>query len=135
MPPHHGKFKVEFGLKLVQESSERDEEEGHCYGCDVEANHDVFDAGNLVAQACIDHSDEGGDASSDTDHREVDIEDVDETDLCVLTAGDEKPDIKPEAKNNNCQQTDCEHEEDDMDRMRACYEKFGPVDIPKGNVK
>ena len=111
MPPHHGKFKVEFGLKLVQESSERDEEEGHCYGCDVEANHDVFDAGNMVAQACIDHPDEGGDASSDTDNREVDIEDVDETDLGVLTAaGDEEPEIEPEAENNNCQQTDCQHE-------------------------
>ena len=119
MPPHHGNFKVEFWLKLVQESCEGDEEEGHCYGCDVEANHDVFDAGNLVAQACIDHPDEGGDASSDTDHREVDIEDVDGTELGVFTAGDEEPEIEPEAENNNRQQTDCQHQKEDVTRMRT----------------
>ena len=94
----------------------------------MEANHDVFDTGNMVAQACIDHPDEGGDASSDTDNREVDIEDVDETDLGVLTAaGDEEPDIEPEAENNNCQKTDCQHEQKDMARMRARNEKLGPV--------
>ena len=61
------------------------------------------------AKAGGQHDDEGGDTASDADHREIDIEDVEEADLGVLASGDEEPDIKPIAENNNPQQTDSHH--------------------------
>ena len=80
-----------------------------------------------VAQALCHHRDEGSDTGSNTDHREIAIEDVEETDLGVLTAGDEEPEIETEAENNNHQQTDCQHQQKDVARMRARNEKLGPV--------
>ena len=80
-----------------------------------------------VAQALYHHRDEGSDTGSNTDHREIAIEDVEETDLGVLTAGDEEPEIEPEAENYNRQKTDCQHEQKDVARMGARNEKLGPV--------
>ena len=72
-----------------------------------------------VAQALYHHRDERRDTASNTDHREIAIEDVEETDLGVLTASDEEPEIEPEAENNNRQQTDCQHQKEDVTRMRT----------------
>ena len=80
-----------------------------------------------VAQTRGQHLDEGGDTATDAANREVDIEDVEETDLGVLTAGEEEPEIESEAENNDRQQTDCQHQQDDWARMRACYEQLGPA--------
>ena len=110
MPPDHWELKVDFGLELVQESSEGYEEEGHCYGSHVEAHHDALHACDRVTQTWCHRPDEAGDAASDTDHREIDIEDVEETDLAVLAAGEEEPEIEPEPENSNRQQTDGQHE-------------------------
>ena len=110
MPPDHWELKVDFGLELVQESSEGYEEEGHCYGSHVEAYHDALHARDRETQARRYDPGEAGDAASDTDHREIDIEDVEETDLTVLAACEEEPEIEPEPENNNRQQTDSQHE-------------------------
>ena len=45
----------------------------------------------------------------------------------VLTAGDEEPDVEPEAKNSNHQEADCQHEEEDMTRMRTRDEQLGSI--------
>ena len=45
----------------------------------------------------------------------------------MLTAGDEEPDVEPEAENHNRQQTDCQHEEEDVTRMRTGNEKLGSI--------
>ena len=61
----------------------------------------------------------------------VGIEDVEETDLGVLTAADEEPEIEPEAENNNCQQTDCQHQKEDVIRICAGNKQLGSIGIPK----
>ena len=53
----------------------------------------------------------------------------------VLTAGDEEPDVEAEAENYNRQQTDCQHEEEDVTRMRTGNEEFASIGIPKREVK
>ena len=45
----------------------------------------------------------------------------------VLTAGDEEPDVEPEAENSNHQEADCQHEEEDMTRMRTGNEQLGSI--------
>ena len=66
----------------------------------MKANKDSLYAGVMVTQAWCQHGAKGSDTASDTAHREIDIEDVEETDLALLTAGEEKPDVKPEAEEN-----------------------------------
>ena len=91
----------------------------------MEDHPDVLPGG--VAQALYHHRDEGSDTGSNTDHREIAIEDVEETDLGVLTAGDEEPEIEPEAENYNRQKTDCQHEERDVTRVRTGTEQLGSI--------
>ena len=45
----------------------------------------------------------------------------------VLTAGDEEPDVEPEAKNSNHQEADCQHEEEDMTRRGTGNEQLGSI--------
>lgn len=66
----------------------------------MEANQNALYVGVMVTQTWCQHDDEDDDAASDTAHRKIDIEDVKETDLAVLTAGDEEPDKEPEAEKN-----------------------------------
>ena len=61
------------------------------------------------------------------DHREIDIEDVEQTDLGVLIACDEEPEIEPEAEDNNCQQTECQHQEKNVTRRWARNKKLGSI--------
>ena len=103
MAPSHRKIKVNFGLKLLKYCSWWYEEESNCYGYHVEANQDLLNAGVTVTQAWCQHGAKGGDTASDTAHREIDIEDVEETDLAVIIAGEEELDVKPEAEKNNHQ--------------------------------
>ena len=110
MPPDHWELKVDFRLELVQECSEGYEEESQCHGSHAEAHHDALHARDRVTQTWCHRPDEAGDAASDTDRREIDIEDVEETDLTVLADGEEEPEIEPKPENNNRQQTHCQHE-------------------------
>ena len=43
----------------------------------------------------------------------------------VLTAGDKEPEVEPEAENRNHQEADCQHEEEDVTRMRTGAEQLG----------
>ena len=64
----------------------------------MEARQDVLCAGVMVTQAGCQHDDEGCNTAFNAAHREIDMEDVEETDLAVLAAGDKEPDIKPKAE-------------------------------------
>ena len=91
----------------------------------MEDRPDVLPAG--VAQALYHHRDEGSDTGSNTDHREIAIEDVEETDLGVLTAGDEEPEIEPETENNDRQQKGCQHQDKDVTRICAGNKQLGSI--------
>ena len=131
MPPSYRKVKVDFGKELVQKSCQGDEKKSLCEGRHVESNQDVLQRAVLVTQAWGQHQDEGEDAATNAAPREVDIEDVEQTDMGVLTAGDEEPEIEPEAENNNRQQTDCQHQEEDVTRIRTWNEKLRSIWVPK----
>ena len=102
MPPIDRKVQVDFGQELVQESGEGDEEKCQCDGHHVEAHYDVLQSVVRVTQAWDYHQTEGEDAATNAAHWEINIEDVEETDMGVLTAGDEEPNVEPEAENHNC---------------------------------
>ena len=101
----------------------------------MKTHQDVLQAAFRVAQAWSQHCEEGGDTSSDAAHREIGIEDVEETHLGVITAGDEEPEIKSEADDNYRQQKDGQHEEEDVARIGARNENLVSIGIPEGNVK
>ena len=64
----------------------------------MEAHQDALCAGVMVTQAGSKHDDEGCNTDFNAAHREIDMEDVEETDLAVLAAGDKEPDIEPKAE-------------------------------------
>ena len=127
MPPGYGDVKVDFGLELVQKSCEGDDEKSHRYGDHGEANNHVVHVGFRVTQARDQYLDEGDNTASNTANGEVDIEDVEEADLGVLTAGEEEPEIEPETENNYRQKTDCHHEEEHVTRICARKKQLGSI--------
>ena len=136
MPPSNGEVKVDLGFKLFQASGEGDEEKSNWYGDHVEANNNMLHTVFRVAQAQGQYLDEGDNTASNTANWEIHIEDVKETDLGVLTAGDEEPDIEPVAEKNNRQQKDSQHEKEDMKRIMASKDKkIMLIWKPEWNVK
>ena len=127
MPPGYGEVKVDFGLELVQKSCKGDDEKSHRYGDHVEANNNVLHSVFRVTQARAQYLDEGDNTASNTANGEVDIEDVKETDLGVLTAGEEEPEIEAETENNYRQQNDCQHEKKDVTRICARNKQLGSI--------
>ena len=101
----------------------------------METHQDDLHVVVRVAQTWSQHWDEGGDTSSDTANREIGIEDVEETDLGVITAGDEEPEIEAEAEDNYCQQKGGQHEQEDVARIGARNVKRVSIWIPEWNVK